>query len=311
MKIIEFRVIVPTNVEKYEIGNRYMNYLYIIDEKGGGEGIEILNNEPFENEHEKGRYTYKIYHIKSKIPAAFRWAVPDKYLHFHEKSWNAFPHYFTQYSVPGMGKDFVLSIESQHINYTNGMEIPDNIIGLSKEELKERKIVYLDVINGPVEPDKPEFDMHGFVCPEANINTPINSNDKYDEKQIPPWVTRYDGPMTMCIKVVKFHFKWWGLQTAVEKFVMNSTYPGLFTNSHRKLMASMKDWYNMTMDQIIALEEKVTKEQYDDGGFQRDDEESSGAPPPNGPPEGQPNEEENEEPKKEKKEKKEKKKSKK
>lgn len=39
------------------------------DNTGGGEGIEVLKNEPFDNhpllsgEYSKGQYTYKIYHI--------------------------------------------------------------------------------------------------------------------------------------------------------------------------------------------------------------------------------------------------------
>ena len=148
MRILEFRIIVPTNIEKYSIGNRYMNYLYVIDEKNGNEGIEIVKNEPYEKGDEKGRFTHKIYHIKSKIPGFIRWAIPDKYMHFHEESYNSYPHFLTTYKMPGMGDDFMLSIESQHIKYTTGMEIPDNIIGLDENDLKMRKIVYIDLING-------------------------------------------------------------------------------------------------------------------------------------------------------------------
>ena len=34
------------------------------NETGGGEGIEVLKNEPYEKEGEKGQYTHKIYHLK-------------------------------------------------------------------------------------------------------------------------------------------------------------------------------------------------------------------------------------------------------
>ena len=40
------------------------------NETGGGEGIEIVKNEPFENhpllngKYTQGQYTYKIYHLK-------------------------------------------------------------------------------------------------------------------------------------------------------------------------------------------------------------------------------------------------------
>lgn len=261
MRIIEFRIIIPTNIDKYAIGNRYMNYLYVLSEKNGNEGIEIVKNEPFENGEERGQYTHKIYHIKSKIPGFIRWAVPDKYMHFHEKSYNSYPHFRTSYEMPGMGEDFQLSIESQHIRYENGMEIPDNYIGLTEEELKQRKIVYIDIINGQPAADPPEVDMHGFTCPEAGINDPIDSKEKYNEAQIPPWTKTYGGEMMMSIKVVKFNFKWRGLQTAIEKYVGNTAYPGIFANSHRKLMASCKDWYKLTMDDILRIEDEVARNQ--------------------------------------------------
>lgn len=35
------------------------------NETGGGEGVEVLKNEPYENEDgEKGQYTHKIYHLQ-------------------------------------------------------------------------------------------------------------------------------------------------------------------------------------------------------------------------------------------------------
>lgn len=41
-------------------------------ETGGGEGIEVLKNEPYEKDGVKGQYIHKIYHLKSKSPAYVR-----------------------------------------------------------------------------------------------------------------------------------------------------------------------------------------------------------------------------------------------
>lgn len=38
------------------------------NETGGGEGIEVLKNEPYEKDGEKGQYTHKIYHIQRFVP---------------------------------------------------------------------------------------------------------------------------------------------------------------------------------------------------------------------------------------------------
>lgn len=37
------------------------------NETGGGEGIEVLKNEPYEKDGEKGQYTHKIYHLKRRV----------------------------------------------------------------------------------------------------------------------------------------------------------------------------------------------------------------------------------------------------
>ena len=33
------------------------------EQSNGDAGVEVLKNEPYENEHGKGQYTHKIYHI--------------------------------------------------------------------------------------------------------------------------------------------------------------------------------------------------------------------------------------------------------
>ena len=48
-------------------------------ETGGGEGVEVVKNEPFEGldflggKYTKGQYTYKIYHVDTKVPPLLRW----------------------------------------------------------------------------------------------------------------------------------------------------------------------------------------------------------------------------------------------
>lgn len=37
------------------------------NETGGGEGVEVLVNEPYEREGECGQYTHKIYHLQRYV----------------------------------------------------------------------------------------------------------------------------------------------------------------------------------------------------------------------------------------------------
>jgi hypothetical protein len=63
----------PLSVEEYQIGQLYSVAEASLAETGGGEGISVLKNEPFENnpllggKYSSGRYTYKIYHVASKV----------------------------------------------------------------------------------------------------------------------------------------------------------------------------------------------------------------------------------------------------
>lgn len=75
------------------------------NETGGGEGIEVLKNEPF-NDHpllggkySSGQYTYKIYHLSSKVPAFIRMIAPKGSLEIHEEAWNAYPYCRTVITV--------------------------------------------------------------------------------------------------------------------------------------------------------------------------------------------------------------------
>ena len=49
---------------QYQIGQLYSVAEASKNETGGGEGVEVVTNEPFENEKMgKGQFTHKIYHL--------------------------------------------------------------------------------------------------------------------------------------------------------------------------------------------------------------------------------------------------------
>jgi len=71
--IKEFRIVMPLTVEEYQIGQLYSTCEASMKETGGGEGIEVLKNELFDNvsllggKYHTGQYTHKIFHIQSKV----------------------------------------------------------------------------------------------------------------------------------------------------------------------------------------------------------------------------------------------------
>ena len=57
-----------------------------MEETGGGEGVEVLKNESYEDgepllngRFTKGQYTDKIYHLESKVPAMIRYRPETVY----------------------------------------------------------------------------------------------------------------------------------------------------------------------------------------------------------------------------------------
>lgn len=49
---------------QYQVGQLYSVAEASKNETGGGEGVEVLKNEPYEKDGEKGQYTHKIYHLQ-------------------------------------------------------------------------------------------------------------------------------------------------------------------------------------------------------------------------------------------------------
>ena len=74
---------------------------------GGGEGVEVRKNEPYKdhpllgNEFSEGQYTYKVYHLASKVPNFVRMIAPKGSLEVHEEAHNGYPYCRTVLSNPG------------------------------------------------------------------------------------------------------------------------------------------------------------------------------------------------------------------
>lgn len=90
---------------KYHIGQLFGVAEASKNETGGGEGVEVVKNEPYSNyplldgKYDKGQYTYKIYHLDSKVPALVRMIAPKGALEIHEEAWNAYPYCRTVLTV--------------------------------------------------------------------------------------------------------------------------------------------------------------------------------------------------------------------
>ncbi|XP_071094072.1 phosphatidylinositol transfer protein alpha isoform-like [Haliotis cracherodii] len=258
----EFRVTLPVTVDEYQVAQLYSVAQASKNETGGGEGIEVIKNEPFSpsegqqppdpllgGDFNTGQYTYKIYHLQSKVPGYIRLLAPKGSLEIHEEAWNAYPYCRTVITNPEYMKDcFHIVIESLHL--------PDrgdtaNAHRLSPEELKHLDVYNIDITDKVSNSDYKKSTDPKLFKSQKTGRGPLDA---------PNWQEKVD-PVMCAYKLVRAKFKWFGLQSRVEKFIMKQE-QRLFTNFHREVFCWMDQWYGLTMKDIRAIEDK-TKEELD------------------------------------------------
>lgn len=156
MLVKEYRVTLPLTVEEYQIGQLYSVAEASKNETGGGEGVEVIRNEPFQDhallggKFSKGQYTYKKYHLHSKVPALVRMIAPKGALEIHEEAWNAYPYCKTILTNPDyMKNNFFICIESMHVSDAG---LQENVHELTPEKLSQREVIRIDIANDNVSP---------------------------------------------------------------------------------------------------------------------------------------------------------------
>ncbi|XP_013411966.1 phosphatidylinositol transfer protein alpha isoform-like [Lingula anatina] len=257
MLIKEFRIVLPLSVEEYHVGQLYSVAEASKNETGGGEGIEVVVNEPYQDSSEvlydntkigDGQYTHKIYHLASKVPRFIRLLAPQGSLEFHEKAWNAFPYCRTVVTNDYMKENFFIKIESIHLPDRGESHNPHN---LPDELLAQREIIRIDIANDEVSRQDYKADED-----PAKFKSEKTGRGLLDKN----WINTTE-PVMCAYKLVTCHFKWWGLQNKIEKFIQKSE-RRIFTNFHRQVFCWIDKWHGMTMEDIRAIEQK-TKEELD------------------------------------------------
>ncbi|KAM4648374.1 phosphatidylinositol transfer protein alpha isoform [Amazona ochrocephala] len=253
--IKEYRVILPVSVEEYQVGQLYSVAEASKNETGGGEGVEVLVNEPYERDGERGQYTHKIYHLQSKVPTFVRMLAPEGALNIHEKAWNAYPYCRTGECNEYMKDDFLIKIETWHISDLGTQE---NVHKLEPDVWKSVEAIYIDIADrSQVLPKdyKAEEDPAKFKSVKTGRG-PLGPNWKKELGK------QTDCPYMCAYKLVTVKFKWWGLQNKVENFIQKQE-KRLFTNFHRQLFCWLDKWVDLTMEDIRRMEEE-TKRQLDE-----------------------------------------------
>ena len=244
MLIKEFRIILPFSLAEYQIGQLFTIAAVSMEETGGGDGIEILKNEPYQENGTSGQYTHKIYHLQHKVPKFIQLIAPKGSLDIDEEAWDGFPYCKTVLTNPGYMKEhFTFNVTTKHVENDRGAL--ENVHGLTPGQLAEREVIIIDLVNEP----------HHYGYKESEDPAKFQSKTTGRGMLGADYIKTHE-PIVCAYKLVMVEFKWWGLQTRVENFIGNFQRK-LFTRFHRQMYVWMDDWIHKSLEDMRQLEEEI------------------------------------------------------
>ncbi|XP_028621705.1 membrane-associated phosphatidylinositol transfer protein 2 isoform X2 [Grammomys surdaster] len=249
MIIKEYRIPLPMTVEEYRIAQLYMIQKKSRNETyGQGSGVEILENRPYtDGPGGSGQYTHKVYHVGMHIPGWFRSILPKAALRVVEESWNAYPYTRTRFTCPFVEK-FSIDIETFYKTDTGEN---NNVFNLSPVEKNQLVTDIIDIVKDPVPPSeyKAEEDPKLFQSAKTRRG-PLSEN----------WIQEYKKrllPIMCAYKLCKVEFRYWGMQSKIERFIHDTGLRRVMVRAHRQAWCWQDEWYGLTMEKIRELEREV------------------------------------------------------
>jgi len=251
VQIREYRTALPVSVDEYHVGLLYTHAAVSKAETGGGEGVEVVTNHPFEGRVPgessgkvfQGQYSHKILHLKSKVPRFMQLLAPTGSLEVDVKTHDLYPYVRTEVTNNYMKDKFVLTFETR---YVEGDCFTDNVHHLPVEVKAKRTIEKIDFVTDQVDTrDYTDIaDPAKFVSAKTGRGPLSAGWDKHQQH-------------LLCENtLVSLKFKWFGLQTKVEKIILSSL-RRFFLRFDREAWSSIDEWYGLSLGDIRALEEET------------------------------------------------------
>lgn len=248
MLIKEYRIPMPMSVEEYRIAQLYMIQKKSREEScGEGSGVEILENKPYtDGPGGTGQYTHKVYHIGMHIPSWFRSILPKAALRVEEESWNAYPYTRTRYTCPFVEK-FSIDIETYYKPDTGNQA---DVFNLSAAEKRQRTIDPIDIVTDPIPPHEYKAEEDTRLYKSVKTQRGPLRDDWIEEYNNNPGKT----PIMCAYKLCKVEFRYWGMQSKIERFIHDVGLRKVMVRAHRQAWCWQDEWYGLTMEDIRQLE---------------------------------------------------------
>ncbi|XP_064025053.1 membrane-associated phosphatidylinositol transfer protein 2 isoform X6 [Pogoniulus pusillus] len=251
MLIKEYRIPLPMSVEEYRIAQLYMIQKKSREETcGEGSGVEILENRPYmDGPGGNGQYTHKVYHIGMHIPSWFRSILPKAALRVEEESWNAYPYTRTRYTCPFVEK-FSIDIETY---YKTDPGEQANVFNLSPAEKRQTILDPIDIVKDPIPPHEYKAEEDPKLYKSVKTKRGPLSED---------WIQEYKNnpgkyPIMCAYKLCKVEFRYWGMQSKIERFIHDVGLRKVMVRAHRQAWCWQDEWYGLTIEDIRQLEKEA------------------------------------------------------
>ncbi|KAL3530615.1 hypothetical protein ACH5RR_009937 [Cinchona calisaya] len=233
----------PLSLEEYQVAQMYMVMKMQQQNTTGTEGVEVLENRPFEDdEFGKGQYTLKLYRLQSKAPSWLTTFAPADALVMQEEAWNSYPRCKSVIKCPYFTR-FRLTIETIH-KADNGLS--ENVHGLSKTELATREVETIDIASDT-------RDYWSYIIGRNSIDFSIFQSAMTGRGPLlDGWQERCNPVMT-AYKLVTIDVPYWGFGSRLEQALLAGE-RALFLESHRNSFAWIDEWFGLSVEVLRELE---------------------------------------------------------
>ncbi|XP_078523715.1 membrane-associated phosphatidylinositol transfer protein 2 isoform X7 [Lissotriton helveticus] len=251
MLIKEYRIPLPMTVDEYRIAQLYMIQKKSREETHGeGSGVEIMENRPYvDGPGGSGQYTHKVYHIGMHIPSWFRSILPKAALRVEEESWNAYPYTRTRYTCPFVEK-FSIDIETFY-KPDSGDHV--NVFNLSPAEKRQTTLDPIDIVKDLIPPHEYKVEEDPKLYKSLKTKRGPLTEDWIEEHQNN--LGKY--PIMCAYKLCKVEFRYWGMQSKIERFIHDVGLRKVMVRAHRQAWCWQDEWYGLTIEDIRQLEKEA------------------------------------------------------
>uniref|UniRef100_A0A8C1X874 Phosphatidylinositol transfer protein cytoplasmic 1 n=1 Tax=Cyprinus carpio TaxID=7962 RepID=A0A8C1X874_CYPCA len=221
----------------YRIGQLYMISKHSHEQSERGEGVEVVQNEPYEDPN----------YVATVINYFWAKAVVPKIFYVTEKAWNYYPYTITgNYSclLCSFLPKFSIHVETK---YEDNKGISDNIFDTELRD-EETEVCFIDIAYDEI-PERyyKESEDPRYFKSEKTTRGLLQEG----------WRDTQD-PIMCSYKLVTVKFEVWGLQTRVEQFV-HKVVRDVLLLGHRQAFAWVDEWIDMTMEEVREYE-RATQE---------------------------------------------------